>query len=452
MSGTQIGIGRSGGQEAERTPAQKVKPRPRRTRVDRLTTAWMVVAVALLIYAKVFGETLSQEWWTTVHVVTLGVITNAILQWSWYFSRSLLRLPPTDKHSGAHQTARQVLFNVAVALLVAAMWIPSAAGAVVAAAAIGVIISWHVLALVLASKTALGARFAVIVRYYTAAGALLVVGVVYGALTIVPLISAAPPERLLTMQDGLTVAHSLVNGLGWIGLTVAGTLVTLGPTALRTLMDEGAVARAVQALPVLVIAVVGATLAATWELFWLAGVFVAVYTGVLIWGVGVPLLNAAKRKPLNEVATWSFAAGCVWSVLGLVWLSGALFTAGDAAVFRESSRLIVAVIGVGGILQILVGALSYLLPVVVGGGPAAVRVGIQTIEVGGGFRFASRNAALLVAVAIAASPGISGAMSTFVAVVAASFALEIGVFAQAGLIQARSKKTREGQRFEGASS
>ncbi len=421
--------------------------RRRRSRVDRITTGWMILAAVLFVYNRAFGGTLSQQWWTTVHIITLGVITNAILQWSWYFARSLLRLPADNRNAGAHQTLRQLLFNTAVVVLVVAMWVPSPLLAIVAATAVGVIIVWHVVALVVSSRTALGARFAVIVRYYVAAGAMLVVGIVYGALTVVPLLAPTSPAVLVELQNGLTIAHSLVNGLGFVGLTIAGTLVTLGPTALRTRMDQDAVERAVGALPILVVSVVGAVLASTWQLLPLAGVLTLVYTAALVWGVGVGLAHAALRKPLAEVSTWSFALGVVWSLAGLLWLAGALLAGTDGGQFRETFRLIVAVIGVGGVLQILIGALSYLLPVVVGGGPGVVRIGIHAIEAGGGMRVGARNAALLAAVTIAVVGGISAA--PFAAVVAATYFLDIIAFGRAGIRQARRKRLAQTSRASG---
>ena len=424
--------------------AAKPPARTRRTRVDRITTGWMLLAAALLIYSQAFAGSVPQLWWTTVHLVTLGVVANAILQWSWYFTRSLLRLAPDSRSAGAHQTARQLLFNIAVVGLLGSMWGANAPAAVVFAGAIGVVIVWYVVALILVSRAALGARFAVIVRYYIAAGVMLVFGAIYGALTVVPLLGQGDWRALVDMQNGLTIAHSLLNGLGFVGLTIAGTLVTLGPTALRTRMDPDAVSRAVAALPVLVVGVVGAALAATWEFFPPAGAFVLIYTVALIWGVGVGLFHAAARKPMGEVATWNFTVGVLWSLVGLTWLAGALMFASSASEFRETARVVVAAIGVGGVLQILIGALSYLLPVVVGGGPAVVRVGIDTVESGGGFRIAARNAALAMAVLMAASGAVP--VGPFAAVVGATYVLDIVVFAVAGVRQAKRKRLALNQR------
>ena len=69
-------------------------------RTDRLTTAWMLVAVVVMAVGLGLRGALPQPLWTMVHVVTLGVLSNAILQWSWYFARALLHLPPGDRRSG----------------------------------------------------------------------------------------------------------------------------------------------------------------------------------------------------------------------------------------------------------------------------------------------------------------------------------------------------------------
>lgn len=438
----------------------RTKGRPRRSRVDRATTVWMIIAAILVVYTVAFGGSLPQQWWLVVHVVTLGVLTNAILQWSWYFTRSLLRLKAEDRHAGTHQTIRVVFFNLGVVGLVAAMIVSNTAGAVVAAAVIGAVILWHLLALVLASRTALGARFAVIVRYYVSAAAMLAIGIIYGAFDVVALTSPSSPATLVQMSNNLTVAHFLLNALGFVGLTIAGTLVTLGPTALRTRMDPDAVPRAVRALPFLVASVLGAAASTTFGMQRLAGVFVLVYLAALVAGIGVSLAHAVRRKGLNDYATWSFALGAVWSVAGLGWLAGVLFSSGFGAGFgidfdagagaavRESMRLIVAVIGIGGVLQILIGALSYLLPVVVGGGPSVVKQGILAIEAGSGMRLAARNSALLAAVLVVLGglnvPGV-GVVGAFAAIVGAAYFMDIVGFAQAGVAQARAKRARTAQ-------
>src|SRR5690625_6256427 len=47
------------------------------------------------------------------------------------------------------------------------------------------------------------------------------------------------------------ISHVSLNLLGWVGITVLGTLVTLWPTALRTQLHERAEKQARRALPIL---------------------------------------------------------------------------------------------------------------------------------------------------------------------------------------------------------
>ena len=39
-----------------------------------------------------------------IHLVTLGVLSNGIFQWSWYFTRALAHLAPDDPARGARHT------------------------------------------------------------------------------------------------------------------------------------------------------------------------------------------------------------------------------------------------------------------------------------------------------------------------------------------------------------
>src|SRR5699024_3542981 len=79
---------------------------------------------------------------------------------------------------------------------------------------------------------ALASRFAGTVHYYLAAAAILPVGVTFGVILARDI---ADP-----WYSRLLAAHALLNLLGWAGLTVIGTLMTLWPTMLRTKTTPGA--------------------------------------------------------------------------------------------------------------------------------------------------------------------------------------------------------------------
>ncbi len=101
---------------------------------------------------------------------------------------------------------------------------------------------WHAAHLVGDLRAALPSRFRIVTRTYIAASCCLPVGAGFGA----ALAFGLPEEwhgRLLDRPPRRS------NLLGWIGLTVTGTLVTFWPTMLRTRMDERAETLARQALP-----------------------------------------------------------------------------------------------------------------------------------------------------------------------------------------------------------
>lgn len=379
-----------------------------------------------------------QPVWTMIHVVTLGVLTNAILQWSWYFSRALLHLPPGDHRAGRDATSRMIVFNVALVGLVAGMWTATAWATVAGAGAIGGVIAWHGLALLSAARTRLASRFAVVIRYYIAAAGFLVIGCVLAGFLTVAMFDAAAPAWVLAAREDLTLAHVLVNVGGWIGLSMAGTLVTLGPTMLRTRMDPAAVDRALAALPWLVVAIVLAGASAVAGLMPGIGVGLVVFIVASFFGMGLPLVRTAIARSPHGYATWATTAGLAWATVGVGAVAFLAFTAPGAAALSDGELPWLALLGAGGLVQVFFGALTYLLPVVVGGGPAAMRVGIATLEVAWPIRIALRNIALTILAATGfAAPPLQTAWS---ALVVGTYAVDIALFSVAGARQAKARR------------
>jgi nitrite reductase (NO-forming) len=194
---------------------------PRRRRTDRLASMWLLAALVIGAIGLGSRSVLPQPLWTLVHVITLGVLTNAILQWSWYFTRTLLRLPDDDHRAGRDAAIRTITFNALLVALFTSMWLGSAIGTACLASAIGFVIAWHGLALLRASRTRLASRFSVLVRFYVVASAFLVVGCAIAGLIAVAMFAPVPPRWILDHRDDLTVAHAVVNVGGWIGLSIA---------------------------------------------------------------------------------------------------------------------------------------------------------------------------------------------------------------------------------------
>ncbi|MZE76068.1 copper oxidase, partial [Streptomyces sp. SID5475] len=90
--------------------------------------------------------------------------------------------------------------------------------------------------------------------------------------------------------------------------------------------------------------------------------------------------------------------GCVWLAGSLVALAAVLVTAPSWAAVAERTPALTAPLAAGWIAQVLLGALSFLVPVVLGGGPAAVRAATAGLEGAWAARLTAGNVSLLLCV------------------------------------------------------
>jgi len=259
------------------------------------------------------------------------------------------------------------------------------------------------------------------------------------------LFAANAPAWLASARDRLTVAHALAGVAGWVGLTMGGTLVTLGPTAMRTRMDPRAVSFATSALPLWVgaLLVAGAgTLAGSMRV---ASVGLLVVVGAAALGVGVPLCRAALAKGPAEYGAWSLTLGAAWILVAGAGASLRAFEGADATGLRAAFLPWMPILGAAGVGQLFVGALTYLMPVVIGGGPSAVRVGVGVLEAGAPIREAARNVAAVFALAVASLGGVSAERLTIAAwvVLLATYVVDIVLMARCGVAQARVKRATQ---------
>ena len=244
---------------------------------------------------------------------------------------------------------------------------------------------WHAVSIFLRSRKSLAGRFGRTVHYYIASAALLTVGAVLGAI-----IARGDASNLV-------LAHAVLNVFGWIGVTVAGTLVTLWPTILRTKADDHATTGAVRALPALVAGVLTAAAGFVFELMSVVALGLAAYLAGLLL-ISVSLWRAARRAAPESFAALSVGAAFVWwigitAVLLVAAVTAAITGSGHESLsdlFRQAVPYLVA----GFAAQVLIGALSYLIPVVLGGGPTPVRVGTIAFDRLGMLRVCVANLAL----------------------------------------------------------
>ena len=341
---------------------------------------WLVVLVVVVL----FHRNIPVSGWLMVHLLLLGAVTNSILVWSWHFAQALLRGPTPDSRLMA---ARLVLLNAAVVAVVAGM-VADVWGLVLAGSVgVGFVAAWHAVVLGLRARTALPSRFGPTVWYYVAAGLLLPVGAGVGAA-----LAAGPGGELHTR---LLLVHMGVNVLGFVGLTVLGTLTTLLPTMLRTRVADGAESVARHgAVPLLAGVLMVAGGAA-------AGVMVLSVLGLLVYMsavayICVPLAKVVRSKPPVNFAPLSAVAAVVWLMIGLVWLLILALTAPNWDGLHQGIDVVVPVLAAGFAAQVLGGALTYLVPVVLGGGPAAVKRRTAILDRAAWFRVVLINGGLLV--------------------------------------------------------
>jgi nitrite reductase (NO-forming) len=325
--------------------------------------------------------------WLLIHLLLLGAVSHAILVWSRHFADALLHTAPRDGDRRV-QSVRLLLLDGGVLLVltgvVGGMWPVTVAGAGGVAGAVG----WHGAALAGQLRRALPGRFRSTVRYYVAAACFLPVGALLGTLLA---------RGLGDLHERATLAHAVVNLLGWMGLTVVGTLVTLWPTMLRTRIADAAERVARRTLPVLVLAVVVAAAGALLGSRPVAALGLAGYVAGLST-VGRVLVRTARSRPPSSYPTWSVAAGLVWLAGCLTAAVVLVGTAGSWAQAGDRFGWLTPFLAAGFGAQVLLGALSYLVPVALGGGAVPVRAANAVLDRGGAFRIVVVNAGLLVCV------------------------------------------------------
>jgi nitrite reductase (NO-forming) len=346
--------------------------------------AWLAALLAVAVSRPYIAESR----WLLVHLLLLGAVTNAIFVWSVHFADAMLRRRATvgsRRWQATRMTALNLGILTVIAGMVASTWVLTLVGSVVVGAAAAA----HGITLALQARAALPSRFGATVHYYVLASLALPIGAGLGAA-----LALDPAEP---WHGRLVVAHITLNLLGWVGLTVLGTLVTLWPTMLRTRIADGAERVARQALPILAGSVAVTVTGAVSGLQALAAAGVAVYLGGVLWAV-VPLTEAARAKRPAAYSTWSVMAAMLWLIGSLVGLVVVLVTSPTWLLVNDRLGLLVLPLAAGFAAQVLIGAMSFLVPVVLGGGPAILRGTQAWMDRGSALRAVLINSGLAVCV------------------------------------------------------
>lgn len=350
----------------------------------------VVVWLGLALLAAAAQETMPVARWLSVHMFLLGAVTTAILIWSEHFAVALLHAKIPDE---GWSTARLATANLAVAGLLIGVWTAAPVLTAVSAALLVAAVGAHLVLLVRLGRGALGGRLKPIVSYYRAATAALIAGAVLGWMLSGG--GAGGPDR----YAGLRLAHIHVTLLGWIGLPVLGTLFMLWPTVLGVRMKDRTtkVSRWVLWLTGGGLLIAAAALALGWRRPAAAGL--ALYVAGAALAVHLLVRTVRGTRPVSAAAAWMLATATCWLLIAvaadLAWLAARPLAEAQAAI-----DALLPVLLIGFVAQILIGALTYLLPVVLSSGPkdrAAVR---GLLERG----WLTRLVALNTGVALAALP------------------------------------------------
>lgn len=336
------------------------RPRPARRGVAPLrdfpTILWLCIAGVVAVLQPVITEST----WLLVHLALLGALSHAMLAWSTFFAQALLKTPESADPPRL-QTARFLLLAIGAACVFLGVpggrWWLVLAGAVIVAAAVAV----HSVAMARRLRASLAGRFTVTVRYYLAASICLPVGAAFGVL-----LARWPAADLF---GRLLLSHTVTMLLGWVGLTVMGTLVTFWPTLLRTRVHPLAARRTQQALPVLLAGIALVDAGALADLRWLAVTGLTVHLAATVWW-GNTLLRPVLAAPPRRAPGVFAASALVWGLVLLVSLILHVARADSWGHLVGGYLPLTTIAVLGFALQLLTGALSQLVPTVLGGGPA----------------------------------------------------------------------------------
>lgn len=350
-------------------PEEPPRPGVRRKTWHLRANAVVLAYLALAVLAVVVRGDLPVPRWLAIHLLLLGAVTNAIVTWSEHFSVALLRAPNPSQRLSA---ARLAGLNVAVVGVLIGVAYDVNLLTLLAASLLVAVVGAHLASLVLVARGALQGRFAGTVRFYLAGGVALLAGVVLGTLL-------ALGVGGMSYHDPMHAAHVHANVFGWIGLTVLGTLFTLWPTVLRTRMVDGVMRAAHWCL-----ALCGAGLTITIVALLMSLTLVAA-AGMAVYAVGLvaalkPFVSTWRRKSPHDAASWSMAAATAWLLVGVGADVVLLVMGGGLDTYLLRLDTVVPLLLVGFVGQMLLGALSYLIPVMVGGGPAVLRVSIGRLS------------------------------------------------------------------------
>ncbi|MEX2431290.1 MAG: hypothetical protein WD645_05155 [Dehalococcoidia bacterium] len=341
--------------------------------------AWATAALVAVPIAPTTGL----GWWLPVHLALLGAASQAIVGGQLMFSATLGQARGPTRTTTLTQLA---LLNLAAILIIGGrLW--DAPGALAVGAAIFVaVIGWAMWQVRTLWRRSINRRYTTTSTFYLLAGTSLLAGASIGAALGLGMFGDA--SSYLEHRS----LHIALNVLGWAGLTVVGTAMTLLPTVLHVRAPQLASVRWAPWLMFggLALFAAGATTAWGW----------AATAGMLCYAAGLSIFGAYMRRMLGVSRRRRVPTAALHLMAALVWLAitTVALIAGSASQDHAAVRDFVVVAGAAGfVFQALLGAWSFLLPSARRAVPEQRRRELVAMEVGGRTQVAAYNLGLVTA-------------------------------------------------------
>ena len=347
---------------------------------------WLTAALASLL----LPESERMGIWLPLHLTLAGAATVAICgaMQTFVLAMTATKSPPTFK------TILQFALVNAGALSIAVGY-PSGRSGLVAAGGTAFVAAMLVLGDIVrvAWKKALNKRHPLPVAMYSAAVGCVVVGATFGALVGAHKVAG-------TAWVALRGAHVTLNVLGWVSLTIAGTLITLLPTVLRVRMPAW---RGRATAWCLVAGVAGLALGLTLRaslLLAAGGVAYALGACGVAW-MAIRVASTPRKWPI-PVSAKHLMCALVWFVFGSIDLA-VQATRGPEAFAAFRPVFLTAFVG-GWMVQTLLGAWLFLLPMWRAGHPEERRRSWAAVDYLAGPQVIALNLGLVILAFRAATP------------------------------------------------
>lgn len=357
-----------------------------------ILAAWILLMLAFTVWNQVAPQSATawfgpRVWWVTIHVFTLGVVATSILVWIWHFAVTLLRF---SDFTSVQPLWRLLLHSAGSLLTVAAFALPVRWLLIPGFTLVFVAFAWLLGALLQAlSQATFKSALSGVVRYYALATGAFLVGLVCGLLLGLDLLEVWPVSA--AWHEALLLTHIFANVVTFVGITIFVTLGTLLPTTSRTKVLTQTKDILTTAFPVALFAVIVVLGGAWFTDPWL------IFVGFVVLAAMLLTLAVLAILPLRVNAHWGFAPqtlllGTFWLVAAVLMLGWVTFPGGawadsvavqpqaDSVAVQTQAGFVPAQLRVEiaalfpvvlvGAAQILLGSLAYLLPMIIGLGPA----------------------------------------------------------------------------------